>query len=211
MATVANAQFQLYAQKSLYWEKHQALLLADLHLGKVTHFRRAGIPVPARANDQNIERLLHLIQTAHPQRVIFLGDLFHSHYNTEWEVFGELIRHFSAVSFELVLGNHDVMSALQYERHGIQVYDHLMLDSFLLTHHPLEDIPAGCYNLAGHIHPGVQLKGKGRQSVTFPCFYFGKQQGFLPAFGMFTGMARIRPRKTDQVFVIAEETILPVL
>ena len=200
----------LYPQKGIYWLKQRALLLADMHLGKVSHFRRSGVPVPVKANDRNIELLIDLIRCTQPARVLCLGDLFHSHYNAEWEVFGEVVRHFSQVSFELISGNHDIMSDVQYARKGIKVYPELKLGPFLLTHHPLEHDVGEHYNLAGHIHPGVQLKGKGRQSTTLPCFYFGKQQGFLPAFGMFTGMARIRPQKEDKIFVIAEDKIIPV-
>ncbi|HNU41619.1 MAG TPA: phosphoesterase, partial [Cyclobacteriaceae bacterium] len=68
--------------------------------------------------------------------------------------------------------------------------------------------PEGVYNLSGHIHPAVRLKGTGRQSVMLPCFYFGKQQGILPAFGSFTGMARIVPKKEDRIFVIAENKVI---
>jgi uncharacterized protein len=66
----------------------------------------------------------------------------------------------------------------------------------------------GHYNLAGHIHPGVSLRGKGRQSLTLPCFYFGRHQALLPAFGVFTGLARIKPVKEDKVFVIVEDKIM---
>ena len=90
------------------------LFLADLHLGKINHFRRSGIAVPLRANDKNVEGLIDLLNLTNPERVICLGDLFHSHYNPEWEVFGELIKHFGNSSFELVLGNHDIMSDQQY-------------------------------------------------------------------------------------------------
>ena len=151
-----------------------------------------------------------LIQQVKPERVVCLGDLFHSYYNPEWEVFGEVIKHFGHISFELVMGNHDVMSDLQYERKGIRVYDELMLGNFILTHHPMEDVAPGYYNLAGHIHPGVCLYGRGKQSVTLPCFYFGRQQALLPAFGVFTGLAKIKPMKEDKVFVILEDKILPV-
>jgi hypothetical protein len=43
--------------------------------------------------------------------------------------------------------------------------------------------------------------------MTLPCFYFGKDQGILPAFGSFTGMALIAPQKDDRIFVIAENKI----
>ncbi|RAW01443.1 ligase-associated DNA damage response endonuclease PdeM [Pseudochryseolinea flava] len=206
--TVKEEVFALWPEKAIHWKRMNALLIADLHIGKINHFRKSGIPVPRKANDHNIEVLVDLIQKIKPLRVICLGDLFHSHYNSEWEVFGEITNHFKAVDFELVLGNHDIMSERQYERKGFRVFDELLLDKFIFTHHPLETVAHDHYNLAGHIHPGVTLRGKGRQSMTLPCFYFGSQQGLLPAFGAFTGLATIQPKKDDQVFVIAENAVM---
>jgi DNA ligase-associated metallophosphoesterase len=214
--TISGEQLQLLPQKAVFWPSKRILFLADLHLGKVNHFRRAGIPVPTRANDRNLELIVDLVNLTHPERLICLGDLFHSHYNPEWETFGELIKHFRATSFELVIGNHDIMSEQQYRRKGIVVHEQLLLEPFLLTHHPVESdalakkkMPAG-YNLAGHLHPGVTMRGAGRQSITLPCFYFGRQAGLLPAFGTFTGLARIKPHKEDKVYIIADEKIIAV-
>lgn len=208
---VAGELFELLPQKAMYWPAQNALLLADIHLGKINHFRKSGIPLPVAANDRNIEVLVELLQRFKPARVIFLGDLFHSHYNPEWEVFGEVVKHFRPlVSFELVSGNHDIMSSLQYERKGISVFSKLLIGNILLTHHPMEEVPGGSYNLAGHIHPGVCLVGKGRQALTLPCFHFGKRKALLPAYGVFTGLARIRPLQEDRVFVIVENKILDV-
>jgi uncharacterized protein len=208
--SVAGESFTLYPQRGMYWHDQGALLLADLHLGKVSHFRRAGIPVPPVANNRNIECLVDLINLTGTNRVICLGDLFHSYYNREWEEFGEIVHHFPHVTFDLILGNHDVMSKIQYDRKGINVFQALRIGPFLLTHHPQEEIKGNEYNLAGHVHPGVRLRGKGRQAITLPCFYFGQRNGFLPAFGTFTGMARIQPRKEDQVYVIADDKIITV-
>lgn len=183
--------------------------MADLHFGKINHFRKSGIPVPARANDKNTEALIALLQTTKADRVIFLGDLFHSHYNEEWEVVGQIRKHFVNCTFELVLGNHDILSELQYNRNNLKVYlNELREGDLILTHEPMTDVPEGSYNLSGHLHPGVQLRGTGRQAVTLPCFYFGKHQGILPAFGSFTGLARIQPKKEDRIFVIADDKII---
>lgn len=207
---VAGEELNLSPNSVIFWQKESALLVADLHLGKICHFRRSGIPVPVQANDKNLESLVDLINLKKPERLIFLGDLFHSHYNAAWEEFGELVNHFKNVSFELVMGNHDIMSSLQYERKGLKVYDRLKIGPFLFTHHPEEKLSDTDYNLAGHIHPGVRMVGKGRQAITLPCFYFGQHQGLLPAFGAFTGIARIRPRKNDRVYVIAENKVMAV-
>jgi len=207
---ILDEQIVLFPQKAMYWKKYGILLLADLHLGKINHFRRSGIAVPPKANERNIELLVELIELTRPRTVMCLGDLFHSHYNPEWEVFGELVKHFSHISFELVIGNHDIMSDHQYIRKGITLHDALRIDRFLFTHHPLEEIPDALYNISGHIHPGVVLHGHGRQSVTLPCFYFGARQAYIPAFGSFTGLARIQPRKEDRVFVVANDRVLLV-
>ena len=207
---IFNETLELWPQKAVRWKKKNVLFIADLHLGKINHFRRSGIAVPSKANDRNLELLIDLLNFTKPERVICLGDLFHSHYNPEWEVFGELVKHYNSISFELVLGNHDIMSKIQYQRKGILLHDTLRLGPFIFTHHPLTDVEMQCYNIAGHIHPGVNLQGKGKQSLTLPCFYFGACAGLLPAFGMFTGLARIRPKKEDKVFVIVEEKIVEV-
>jgi uncharacterized protein len=207
---IEKQQLELLPQKVVYWPTQDTLLIADLHLGKINHFRKSGYPVPQKANEENTTHLIDLLNQFRPARVLFLGDLFHSHYNEEWEVVGQVIKHFSFCSFELILGNHDIMSELQYERHQVKVHTSLQIENILLTHEPLDDIPPDFYNLAGHIHPGARLFGGGKQALTLPCFYFGKRQGILPAFGSFTGLHPIRVKKDDRVYVIAEGKVINV-
>jgi uncharacterized protein len=201
----------LLPEKVLYLPQHKTILVADLHFGKVNHFRKSGIAVPAKANDKNADTLINVINAIKPDRIIFLGDLFHSHYNEEWETVGQILKHFSACSFELVLGNHDILGLQQYQRHAIKVFENqLIIGQWLLTHEPLTITPENFYNLAGHIHPGVRLQGAARQSLMLPCFYFGKRNGILPAFGSFTGLAKITPKQGERVFAIAEEKIIAI-
>jgi uncharacterized protein len=205
---LANEAVQLLPQKAIWLTHRKVLLLADLHFGKVNHFRKAGIAVPVKANERNAETLIDLINQCRPERVIFLGDLFHSHYNEEWEVVGQICNHFKNVLFELVIGNHDILSESQYLRHGFKLHQQLQMGSLLLSHEEIEEIPEGLYNLSGHIHPGVRLHGKGRQSIMLPCFYFGKRNGLLPAFGSFTGLAKIKPKEGEKVYAIVGEEIV---
>lgn len=203
-----NETFEMYPEKGLYWKSRRTLLLADLHLGKVNHFRRAGIPVSPRPNDQNLSRLIDLLRKSNPERVIFLGDLFHSAYNSEWEVFGQMLTYFPQISFELVLGNHDVMSDYQYLKYRLILHKEPLPEGpFILSHEPMED-PGGKYNLAGHIHPGVRLLGKGRQRLTLPCFHFGGNTGLLPAFGAFTGLYKMPVKAGDAVYVVTDQEVL---
>ncbi|UII23594.1 ligase-associated DNA damage response endonuclease PdeM [Fulvivirga ligni] len=209
VAEIKGEQFLLLSEKALFWEKHRILLIADLHLGKANHFRRSGIAVSQQVNDHNIEKLIQVLNQCQPARVIFMGDLFHSHYNQEWEVFGQVLKYFPAISFELIIGNHDIMSEYQYLKHQLKLHQEpLIIAPFSLSHETMETESEDLYNIAGHLHPGVRLTGKGRQSVKLPCFYFGKEFGLLPAFGEFTGLAIVKPKKDDQVYVVLDKQIL---
>jgi uncharacterized protein len=203
---------RLLAEKALFFERRKTLVVADLHFGKINHFRQAGLPVPSVANKRNAETLIDILNQWKPVRTIFLGDLFHSHYNEEWEVVGQIVYNFTACQFTLIRGNHDIMSEQQYARKGIKVIDRESIDGWILTHEPMnrEEIPQGEMNMAGHIHPGALLQGKGRQAITLPCFWLSSNQLILPAFGSFTGLAQIRPAENDGVFVILENKILEV-
>lgn len=208
---VSNEVVELLWQKALLWKRQKLMVIADLHLGKVNHFRKSGIPVPVKANHKNLEQLVSLIMVSKPKRILFLGDLFHSHYNSEWEAVKQLVHNFRPISFELVPGNHDIMSLELYTRSGLRLHpDQVEEGPFVFTHHPMDLVPDTRYNIAGHLHPGIQLTGRGRQSVMLPCFYFSDHQACLPAFGAFTGMARISPKKADRIFAVADDRIVKV-
>jgi DNA ligase-associated metallophosphoesterase len=210
-AIVAGEQLMLHPFRGIYWEKEQMLLLADLHLGKAMHFRRAGIPVPSAVSHSNWDRLIALLLDFEPERVVFLGDLFHSDYNSEWKELADLIHQFNHIDFELVIGNHDILDKQNYEQAGLISHGTaLIMPPFLFTHEPTLAEEQGLYNLAGHIHPCVRLRGKGRQRLRLPCFYFSPTGGILPAFGAFTGMGEVKATAADQVFVIADEKVLSI-
>lgn len=199
----------LLPEKAIYWPAKEMLLIADLHFGKTTHFRNNGIAVPKNASNKNWKQLHQLLRLHQPKRLCFLGDLFHSKQNKEWDVFGELISSYDSIHFELVRGNHDILNPDDYQALGLQVYPkNLVEDPFLLSHEPIEN--CDLYNLAGHIHPGVKLRAKGKQSYKAPCFYLGEKNAILPAFGNFTGLATIQPSKNDLVYVIVDQQVIPV-
>lgn len=202
----------LLPQRAIYFSNLKVLLISDLHLGKINHFRKAGIPVPVAANKANTETLIKLMMDQKPDRVIFIGDLFHSHYNEEWEVLGQVTRNFSSCSFELVPGNHDIMSAHQYQKNNITLHEinYSLTTQITLVHEPVSTYEDSEYYISGHLHPAITLTGKGRQALTFPCFWFGKQQALLPAFGVFTGMKSVKPDEGDKVFAIVRDQVIEV-
>ena len=44
-----GVQFDLLHEKALWKEDERLLVIADVHLGKVSHFRKHGISIPARS------------------------------------------------------------------------------------------------------------------------------------------------------------------
>ncbi len=210
-AVVAGEKLLLHPFRAAYWEKEELLLLADLHLGKAAHFRKEGLPVPQAVSDTNWDRLISLLLDFRPQRVVFLGDLFHSDYNADWEELVDLMRQFSTIQFELVVGNHDILDPRHYEQSALLLQGTaLQMSPFLFTHEPTLAEQSDLYNVAGHIHPCVRMRGRGRQRLRLPCFYFGEKGGILPAFGAFTGMGEVGVTSRDQVFVIVENEVMKV-
>lgn len=201
-------QLRLLNAKAIYWEEEEILFLADLHLGKAAHFRKEGLAVPAEVMQANLDKLETLLINQNPKRVLFLGDLFHSNLNYAWEYFVRMLSKYPDVSFELVMGNHDILTTEEYLRSGLILHETILqLEPFLFSHFPVEDLPDHLYNFHGHIHPGVLLSGAGKQYMKLPCFHFGMRHCVLPAFGGFTGLATIIPKKEDRIFVIAGETV----
>jgi len=191
-------------QKVVFWPAKSTLIISDWHLGKVSHFRKHGIGIPSDARFKSIADFELLMRTYEPSRVLFLGDLFHSDYNLEWEEFGLFISQYEGVEFLLVEGNHDILHPSQYAKFGIRVIrDQFRDGEFLFSHEPIESEFEG-YNIAGHVHPGVRLSGKGKQAISLACFYFSERQAILPAFGALTGKYIIKPKKQDKVFVAAD-------
>ncbi|CAH0999156.1 hypothetical protein LEM8419_00453 [Neolewinella maritima] len=211
--TIAGEQLLLHPDRAVYWPARRVLFVADLHLGKGAHFRRAGIAVPQLVSDVNFARLGGLIEEFQPARVLLLGDLFHSDYNHVWGAFCAFTASFTDLTFELVPGNHDILPPTCYEEASLVMHEEIIrLGPFSLSHHPLreEQRLSGQYNLCGHIHPCVRLVDRTGGGMKLPCFFFGQQEGILPAFGEFTGCAEVKARYGDQVFVLAEDAVLAV-
>ena len=194
----------LRSDKTVFWEQEKLLIVSDLHIGKVMHFRRAGFAVPLESANSNLERLSFVLLNSDIEKVIFLGDLYHSTENNETIIFWEMIRKFPNIEFVLIKGNHDVHNTRHFEKKGMHVFDELNLGPFCFTHEPKKK-PDSLMNIAGHLHPAVQLRGKARSFLRLPCFYFNAWQGIIPAFGSFTGLSTLSPKKGDYVFAIANE------
>lgn len=194
-------------EKALLIPDFGLLVISDVHLGKDVHFRKAGIPVPPQVGDSIFAALENLLSKYTCHTVLFLGDLFHSVKNNSFETFATWIDQWNnTVSFKLILGNHDLYHTVEYEAIGLEPMPNYVAGSLMFEHHPRKDLN-DFYHISGHIHPAVRLRGKGKQSLKLPCFWFSSQFAVLPAFGHFTGTAVIEPDKSDRIFVVADGVI----
>ena len=112
--TIYGQSLQLLSEGAILWVDRNILFIADLHLGKVEHFRKEGFPLPVQAGLASISKLEKLIEKVNPDQVIFLGDLFHSNYNSAWIAFKNSMEVFQEKNFTLVIGNHDILSDEDY-------------------------------------------------------------------------------------------------
>ena len=183
--------------------------MSDVHLGKTGHFRKAGIAVPQAVFKEDMQRLLHLLHYFKPEKLIVIGDFFHSHANLELNLFTRWRNDMAYLPIILVKGNHDILSADWYRDADIEVVNDLTINDFYFTHEYIEP-NEHIYTFSGHIHPGISIKGLGKQALKFPCFYFTPEFAVLPAFSRFTGLALIDPKKAEQVYALAEKTIIRI-
>lgn len=200
----------LLPEKALYWVEEKTLVIADIHLGKVGHFRKAGIGIPKQMEQDDLGLISDLIYEYKPLKIIFLGDLFHSDMNNDWDWLVMWRSIFREIDMILVLGNHDILNKKFYNDLDFTLHNTLLMGPFIFSHEPLkaEELTNDAYVICGHIHPGVTLKGGARQLLTLPCFHFGARQAIIPAFGKFTGKFCVKNIKGDRVFAIAKNKVV---
>lgn len=203
----------LSGERSIFWESENTLVIADLHVGKTGHFRKQGIGVPSGVYKDDLHRLLAQILFFKAERLIIVGDLTHSIANREMDLFRKWRRDFSSLDVQLAKGNHDILDNKWYEEADIKVHNEpFAIGNFIFAHDiakPKIEPGPGQYIFSGHVHPGIVLSGKGRQSLRLPCFYFSQNYCILPAFSKFTGTFKINPAKEDTVFALLDKDILP--
>jgi len=211
--SAAGEELVLLGERAVYWPGQSTLLVADPHFGKAAAFRFAGLFVPPGTTSAALSRLSKLLVATGAERVVFLGDFLHAAEGRSGQMFGAVAawrRSHAAIAMTLVRGNHDRRAGDPPREFEIEVLDGPMIEGpFALAHHP---IPVeGHYVLAGHIHPCVTVRGRGRGNrERLACFWFGRDAAVLPAFGEFTGCAEIAPASGDRVWVVAGSEVIAI-
>ncbi len=205
---VAGERLVLRPDRTLFWPARRTLVLADPHFGKTAAFRSFGVPVPGGSGEP-LARLSAAVADTGAERLVVLGDFWHAWAGRTPDVTAGLTdwrQAHPSLHIELVRGNHDRAGPPPA---GWGDWHDLLADGpFVFAHHP--EPAAGGYVLAGHLHPGVVLSGRGRQRLRLPAFWFSAAAGVLPAFGPFTGAMAVDAGPGDRLFAVADGEVIGV-
>lgn len=159
------------------------MIVADLHLEKGTAFAARGQMLPPYETVETLRRLDRLVEEIAPDRVILLGDSFHSRHHAigDGSPARRLIDSLGQRS-ELIwiAGNHDPEVPLEVPGRMAAEW---RVGALVLRHAPEAD---GQREIVGHLHPTGRLMtcaGVQRRK----CFVLSAGRLLMPAFGALTG------------------------
>ena len=209
---IAGAALELLPERGILWAEENALLVADVHLGKEHVFGRSGIAIPAGSTENTLARLSKLLVSTRATECIVLGDFFHDTplLSDSWLVqLSDFLDEHETVSLSVVAGNHDKENGQpRLDKRIAWHKDPIHRGPFVLQHEP--GIDKRGHVLAGHIHPVATLRKKAQRSITGPCFWQQKHCTILPAFGDFTGGFSISPSPKDSIYLSGDSCVIPI-
>ncbi|MEM9019270.1 MAG: ligase-associated DNA damage response endonuclease PdeM [Planctomycetota bacterium] len=216
---LAGEALSLLPQRAIHWPDRRTLILADPHIGKDDTFRRAGIPVPCAVAEADFARLNALVTDHRPERLVILGDLLHARLADRDHCLALLRGWRDTYTGEVLLvrGNHDLHAGNPPADLGFRVVDEPYRDGpFEYRHFPLpnqspaqdEKARPPVHVFAGHLHPGVTVRLDRLQARRVPCFHVTRNQTVLPAFGAFTGTARIDPNSVGDLYAVGSDRVI---
>jgi len=191
----AGHNFEPLPSGGLFWHAEQTLLVADLHLEKMSSFARRGQMLPPYDTGMTLARVEADLRRTGARRLVCLGDSFHRADASSWLSQADRMRldgiaeHAECIWLS---GNHDpVPNGLA----GIALAE-LELAGLTLTHEPRRGTTG---MIAGHLHPAAHILIGGR-STRRPCFVHDNRLLILPAYGASTGSINILSPAFDGLF-----------
>ena len=181
-----NSSLEMLPTRALLLPQTNELLICDIHLGKGEYFQQNGIPLTNNSDEQNLLRIKNIVKEHCPNKLIILGDLFHSKYSISESLKNkvELLAATLNIKIELIVGNHDIGCKVK----NINFLNFKRSNNFIFTHEPIEKFEDNILNICGHYHPKIYLKDS-KDKLSFRCFALDEKKHvfYLPAFGDLTG------------------------
>ena len=181
-----NSSLEMLPSRALLLPQTNELLICDIHLGKGEYFQQNGIPLTNNSDEQNLLRIKNIVKEHSPNKLIILGDLFHSKYSISESLKNkvELLSATLNIKIELIVGNHDIGCKVK----NINFLNFKRSNNFIFTHEPIEKFEDNILNICGHYHPKIYLKDS-KDKLSFRCFALDEKKHvfYLPAFGDLTG------------------------
>ncbi len=207
-----SIRLRLLPERAVWIDAARTLLVADLHLGKASTFRRHGVPVPEATTADNLARLDSLIDAWLPRCIVFLGDFLHApeaHAADPLDALARWRERHASIDLTIVRGNHDRRSGDPPTWLGARCVDEPFATpvggSLRLCHHPQR--VEGTLVVAGHVHP-CAVVGRGFDRLRLPCFHLHDDCLTVPAFGAFTGTHPVDRHDGDRVFAVAPDRVI---
>jgi uncharacterized protein len=186
---------------ALYWPAEKALIVADLHLEKGSHFAKRGQMLPPYDTRETLQKLATVIDRYHPETVVALGDSLHDSCAAErissddFETLQILQKHCDWI---WITGNHDPEISKQLGGH---VETEITVEGITLRHEP--KCASVTHEVSGHLHPAARLSMYG-YTIRRPCFVGNGTRLVLPAFGAYTGGLNVLDKAFEPVLGVSK-------
>ena len=197
---------EMLPSRALFLPETKDLLICDIHLGKAEYFQQNGIPLTNNSDEDNFARIKNILKKHSPEKLIILGDLFHSKYSIN-ETLQKKVEDLPGnlkTDVELVLGNHDVGCNIK----NIKILNIKKIKNIIFSHEPVSLADNKTLNICGHYHPKLYFKNNS-DKLSFRCFAMDMKNNilYLPAFGDLTGGYPCKKSFKKWAIVSAEEII----
>jgi DNA ligase-associated metallophosphoesterase len=193
-------------------QETKSLFIADLHLGKSSVLRDAGLGVPDGPDATVLSRIGNAVAQTQARTLVVLGDFFHARgvgMEQTLSLLAAWRNQHPELRWVVVPGNHDRRITWKAWLPDAEILvEGAQFHQWRLAHHPPESSEAPV--LCGHLHPGVSFGPARRRKVKAPCFWQRRGVLVLPAFGEFTGLEIITREPGDRVWIAVGEGLMEV-
>ena len=199
---------EMFPSRSLFNHKTKELLISDIHLGKGEYFQQNGVPLTNKGDKSNFDRIYKLIDKFNPNKLIILGDLFHSKKALSDNLKNDIQELINYCKNKVIFieGNHDKGCLIN----NIIYLKKMRSSNLIYSHEPLNINQKNILNICGHYHPKFLIKDF-KDQISLRCFALDKYTNtlYLPAFGDLTG-GQFCKREFKKWGIISEKKMIDI-